>query len=467
MACIFSLPNELIDLTSTFLTNGDVESLTRTCRELYDDALPMLYRAITLQCEARTVNDHPTIICLLRSFVGRPDLTKLVRNITVCGTARFEWTLSVASIKLLHSILYRLDLKRPIHSIMLEKAECLHIECFFTLLYDPSSVTALLVAQCTQIRTLSIPAVFLTNDRWFLILLQGQLSTSLATSHSPFDHLKSLTVKHDEKSIMVPPHLAEFLSSFSALPDLSTLDLSSMAACYRGTLHTNPSCLVLNVAEKLTALHLRRTELPASTVRQMLQCSPRLRSLTYDYIYTSIELDLDELRAGLGYVKSTLEDLTVYINVFSCTDVHGNRNFFLRGRLGSLGFLTALRKLSTSTPLLLYNLKSCSYDISTMLPLRLEQLIIQNEWDLTEDAFHYHGLGSCTTFANFARVLVSSFLQGDRCRTPTFNVIMPHLRSVAFDTRVRRIEIDVVKLRHCLEAGRPISEDVVVIPCVS
>ena len=81
MASILSLPNELNDLTAIHLATGDIDSLMSTCHSLHSSAIPALYNTFTLVLSEETVNGHPKVLCLLRSFVERPRTARMVRKL--------------------------------------------------------------------------------------------------------------------------------------------------------------------------------------------------------------------------------------------------------------------------------------------------------------------------------------------------------------------------------------------------
>ncbi|UPX10402.1 uncharacterized protein EKO05_0001064 [Ascochyta rabiei] len=155
--------------------------------------------------------------------------------------------------------------------------------------------------------------------------------------------------------------------------------------------------------------------MPASAVKQMLQCTPRLKSFVYEYFRTSSTLELDHLHTGIEYVRSTLEDLTVRIGIAEAITVEpsGRAREVLCGKLGSLRSFSALKKRSTSffAPFgQIVDIQAAVYDLSSMLPPHLEHLLIADDlWNL--------------------RILI------DKTRLCPFKVATPELQKSSADLR--------------------------------
>ncbi|KAF9701154.1 hypothetical protein EKO04_001103 [Ascochyta lentis] len=389
MASIFSLSTELIDSIAIYLATSDIEKLTRTCRSLHKSARPALYRTVTLDPMALTVNKRPRIICLLRSFMGRPELSSSTRNMVICGDL-YGWTDPNDSWSSEATHLEGCGFTTADKVVLVMAMVSTQLGALQTAMIRPvcEVITMVMLAHCTRVRTLSIPVMFLLEGPAFQNLTQGRVNTNSAKRRRPFNRLDTLTLTTDDNMIIKTSNVVGIFSSCFALPKLSALYLSSISMLAPSSNHSVSGYATLHIAEKLTTLHLHRSQIPASAVEQILQRTPRLTSFVFDYLCSSIALDLDRLHRALGYVQSTLEDLTVRITISDNITVENlvSVKEACEGKLGSFKSFTALKKLSASFPVF-FGKHMVSLDVinhlPALLPPHLEHLLFADDlWDL-------------------------------------------------------------------------------------
>lgn len=86
MSALGSLPTELKDLITEYLSSEDLLRLSTTCKELYVYALPLAYRTTTLTWAQRPVQHDdvvmsPKLHALLRALVKKPGLATAVKSV--------------------------------------------------------------------------------------------------------------------------------------------------------------------------------------------------------------------------------------------------------------------------------------------------------------------------------------------------------------------------------------------------
>lgn len=154
----------------------------------------------------------------------------------------------------------------------------------------------------------------------------------------------------------------------------------------------------VTTCQTLRELRLVRCQLTEESLSLMLGAAPNLTMLHCDLVldaeYTSGWFELSRVRASLGGLRDSLEDLSLALNLWSSTAIDcGNEGpWGICGSLGSLKGFGCLERLSVSLPVLLGWRVQGSSSLADVLPAGLRSLTITNEmffwwhyeWDVVD-----------------------------------------------------------------------------------
>lgn len=137
--------------------------------------------------------------------------------------------------------------------------------------------------------------------------------------------------------------------------------------------------------QTLRELRLIRCQLTEESLGRVLAAAPKLTTLHCDLVldaeHVSGWFDLGKIRASLDGLRSSLEDLSLALNLWSSTAIDcGEKGLWgIRGSLGSLRDFEHLTRLSVSLPVLLGWHVKCSVKLADVLPASIRSLTITNE----------------------------------------------------------------------------------------
>lgn len=137
--------------------------------------------------------------------------------------------------------------------------------------------------------------------------------------------------------------------------------------------------------ETLSELRLVRCQLAEEGLGRVLTAAPRLAKLHCDLVldaeHVSGWFDLGKIRLSLDGLRSSLEDLSLVLNLWSSTAIDcGEKGpWGIRGSLGSLRDFDHLTRLSVSLPVLLGWHVKYSAKLADVLPAGIRSLAITNE----------------------------------------------------------------------------------------
>lgn len=137
--------------------------------------------------------------------------------------------------------------------------------------------------------------------------------------------------------------------------------------------------------QALRELLLVRCQLTEESLGLVLGAAPSLTTLHCDLVldaeHVSSWFDLGKVRASLGGLKGSVEDLSLSLNLWSSTAIDcGEKGpWGIRGSLGSLRDFDRLTRLSVSLPVLLGWHVEGSSKLADVLPAGIRSLTITNE----------------------------------------------------------------------------------------
>lgn len=137
--------------------------------------------------------------------------------------------------------------------------------------------------------------------------------------------------------------------------------------------------------QTLRELRLVRCQLTEKSLSRVLAAAPNLTTLHCDLVldaeHVSGWFDLGKIRASLDGLRSSLEDFSLALNLWSSTAIDcGEKGpWGIRGSLGSLRDFDHLTKLSVSLPVLLGWHVESSAKLADALPAGIRSLTITNE----------------------------------------------------------------------------------------
>lgn len=137
--------------------------------------------------------------------------------------------------------------------------------------------------------------------------------------------------------------------------------------------------------QTMRELRFVRCQLTEESLGLMLAAAPSLTTLHCDLVldaeHVSGWFDLGKVRASLGGLSGSLEDLSLALNLWSSTaiDCGEEGSWGIRGSLGSLKDFGHLTKLSVSLPILLGWHVEGSSKLAGVLPAGIRSLTITNE----------------------------------------------------------------------------------------
>ncbi|KAG8157873.1 hypothetical protein KVR01_012145 [Diaporthe batatas] len=400
------LPTELVRQVGSCLSTHDALSFCRSSKSIYPLIHPLLFHHVTIRWSPYSAVVPPNITSLLQFMLRNPSYAGYIK------------TLDLPRVVYRSCVAWSRDLKggNPWHwspedkalaRAALEDCHLPHAERWYTAVVEEANlgaIIALVLAQCTNLRHLTVDACFFPNiNEYFTDVLRSAITPSLSQPEPParpplLPSLAHVTVTQDRNLIPhddhEPPSAAppEAFLLFFYLPRLATLHLGfervSFIAwnrqpwdpykLFRWPLATPPR------AATLTSLELDNIVASGYAIEFLLQHTPGLESLVCGFspLDMAPPLNLNDLRRGLDHVRGTLTRLAIRHDVENVKTVDPTaKTGVVHGKLGPLTSLTSLRSLEISPHLLLGEAEAgadphTAPPLGPLLPAGLRSLVL-------------------------------------------------------------------------------------------
>ncbi|EPS26950.1 hypothetical protein PDE_01890 [Penicillium oxalicum 114-2] len=397
-----SCPTEILQLIFNILSPTDYRSLCLVNHNLRAQAEPFLYSQIQwVWQEAQT---PPPIIKLLRSVTVRPHLASYIKSISLDGKSFCNGIYSkrIPTLVDLESETQIEELTAFVRNTHLPYADR-WIRDLVKGTID--AFVALLVAQSSNIQSLSLGPAFTQRSEIIGMVLRTALCSSVETNLPTFPLLEDvsfhLRYREDRARGNKIKNTADVLPLFY-LPALRRLSVSieSSPAFSWPTLHPP-------LTTNLTELDLTRVR--ENCLGGVLAATKNLRSLRWKWYYdfglddevNKPIIDLDQIGAALSHVGATLTDLCIVADF----DIGGNDQCLpgikAEGSIHKILNLVNVRKVQIPWAFLVGFVQDTSKRLIEVIPRNIEYLIITNdlrlqnydgmepswpEWDWTDEA---------------------------------------------------------------------------------
>jgi hypothetical protein len=431
-------PNELKDTIVAHLGRPDLISFSQTCRTLHRYAGAAIYRDIVLtwnshgggpvepsQLTSLASADNPSRVCsLLRTLLQKPSYATLVKTMTFY--ARGD---STAVQSCLMDSSDRTLVKEKIQKLGLQDAA--QWEKAVLEERDLGAVMALLLAQCSNLESLTMDVKFLAHDKdWVSAMFRHAVTSNGQLQIPKFDKLSQMTVttasSNTTEAVLLPFYL----------PKISSLTITDMPESL-GRDQKKSSHAFWPFPEEpqgaaLSSLKLHSSFAAAGTLERLLQSSSNLSTLFYECCLPSSRspLDLDVLKQGLEHVRLTLADLTIRYSLFAdeALDVE-SLSRVVTGSLGTLAGFHSLTGLNISLGVLFGQVSPLDAPpLASVLPPHLQRLTIFDDlWNY--DVYHQWNDGIAMT------ALFRVFLEGAPGEDPCWKEAVPELKIFVLDMR--------------------------------
>ncbi|KXH45126.1 hypothetical protein CSIM01_01255 [Colletotrichum simmondsii] len=260
-----------------------------------------------------------------------------------------------------------------------------------------AQTTAILLSRLPALKKLEVQTYDRNDhDEWtqtrppgdeFLTLL-SHLVASNSVAGSSFSNVETIKVlvptpdgdSANEFNFYV---YAENILPLFYLPQIRTLEVHRLEDGGKSIIwpasHPKPSATILE------ELVLSRCQLSEENVGQLLRASPNLKTFRCGYVidaeYASDWVNLEVLRSSLDTLKSSLEELSFALTLWTSTAIDCGEvgPWGIRGSFGSLKDFSRLTRLSISLPVLLGWETKGSPELADVLPEGLQALTITNE----------------------------------------------------------------------------------------
>lgn len=368
-----TLAPEIKDLIFQHLWTFDLAALASSCKALNIVIAPYLYRTISLAW----VNDYPNaerISHLLRTCIARPDLAAYIDTLKVenerWGDPWEKHDLDEELYGRNWPRTFAAQLGEPTHAVFTEneKRELEHVidsayareDWKRAIIHDKDIIgtTAFLVSRLKNLRSLSIPEIFLQHvpKDWIARSFEAISAQQLDKPGLPrLPHLTRLVLgKRGQYYNDACKEYAEIIPTALSIPTLEHLELwGSYITEYHGHLASKIATVPPQI--HLRSLKFMRTDVPPSLVGVILKTVPKLTSFTYDGYqrFSDGGIRIDDLRTALQHVKSTLTHLCVRADIFDNMDADPQYlDYPIYGSLGRLRDFENLTTLDVSIPIL-------------------------------------------------------------------------------------------------------------------
>ncbi|MCJ1388844.1 hypothetical protein MMC18_001694 [Xylographa bjoerkii] len=404
------LPTEVVENITCNLEDAEtLSALSAVCKALYKISQPVLYKSIDFDIRHHE-GVNPPVHKLLRSFLRSPELALYTRSLRFCGGGAY---LSPNPREPEEGILPEWSTHRSVgqfRSIWDYEDNTGYTQADWTLAHDyiqsfePKQpwieglhqgrldlYVALIIYHAQNLQFLEIGFDFQLDVE----LLVGMLGAIPFTKTMPwFDQLHEVCYSrpyYNHSPEISSPLRAENILPLLYLPSIKVLNASI----------GNPETFSWPAAEAPRCLSLTVLELHASTLREdhlihLLRAAPNLKGLMYKHSVDEQQeetghsiFDCTKLRQALNQVRSTLERLTVSVDIDSS---YGVGEIETRGDLGPLLDFPKLKFLDMPPQILLGGSPSPTQPLSPRLPQGLKHLQFsydgQSLWgsDWTEQA---------------------------------------------------------------------------------
>ncbi|OAG03989.1 uncharacterized protein CC84DRAFT_1207214 [Paraphaeosphaeria sporulosa] len=345
MAPFDDLPVELTEAIIVITPLRDLSNLSKTCKRIRAIALRTMFRRIDFQWNSNNPRGPP-VTALLRSILENPDLGKNVKEVV----------LQAVNYRGFQAPGFNGDILLPAHTHRIpaydwemfekalegcpceEKGEC---DDPTTREGNLNAGIGVLISYCTRVESLSIDIELLMHNYRLPAMLRSTLYRYLGPwgKQSWFEKLNQVTITHTDAHYRTPRDHGRNEANYAEnlpvptqtylylfyLPNVKTLDMSffpnvsASEGIQKDTLrHTVWPFPKAPLAFTLTTLRLRRSPALPETLMLLLATTPSLVTLDYDMFvpFEKAPVCLATLRQALEYVRFTLKDLAVRIEIF-------------------------------------------------------------------------------------------------------------------------------------------------------
>lgn len=397
MANIASLSSELLEHILHYAGRGDLSKASMSCKRIRDRALPLLYRNIDWTWnKSEHGSSHPPSHLLIRSIVESSTLGDLVRNVNIQAInfrIRDKLMLPAKGCKLDPFALSNVDQA-------ITDAELPHPKLWQDAIADGSidATVAFFLTRLPNLRRLVIGPDFLTKNDFLTMAFMHILTASPSASITRFELLEHVnlgagivfdqdwshhSILYDINQYLPFFHLPKLQSAEMVMPDLRELPNRDNKYSWPDVQPLiwpleSPPCAV-----RLNSLRLRHSRASLSMLDSILEITPNLRTLEYDYwCEFGKSLDCNKLAQSLTRVRDApLTNLVIGFSPFcDGIDVSERGEEMLLSSLGaSLKTFTKLETLEISLAVLLGWDGDSSARLVDVLPQGLRRICFRDD----------------------------------------------------------------------------------------
>ncbi|KAI8677582.1 F-box domain-containing protein [Fusarium sp. Ph1] len=393
---ILDFPTEVQLAIAELLPLCDLSALSMTSKGLRHLTEPLIYSSIRMTW---TLQDHPTIILLLRTILDRPDLGSHVRRLELDGEGFFEredqdtdrQPAALPNIVPLQAE----KLSQAVESARVEERTSSWTHEAQS--GSPDAVAAFLLSLLPNLEWLSFSCNWTSKVKYIGLVFRSTLFKTPKDSSLPrsltYESLKhvKLVPRVDEEDYPAPENTLDALSLFY-LPNIEHISVSiDNPIEFTWPSSTPPNPLLLS---SLELYRIRETRL-----EPLLSALKNLRKLRYNWFYQPFVdpkvsdrvVRLDKMAAALVELKDTLTDLEITGEIQPAMN-YGQYDppaITLQSSLNQLSQLYKLRRMSVPWVFVMGMTKPSPGRIGSILPPSLEDLELagyvwctdDNEWD--------------------------------------------------------------------------------------
>lgn len=490
MAALMLLPNELVGMILQHLTTVDLVRLTGTCRALHKSLTPQIYehlkltwsnadgqhqnqRRIDLLSLLRILKENLTYADLVRTLTFRAENWSVPAQPEENGYSSIvkipgwwgEQELNNENEALLRRIAQDLELDPGDDWINNDESRSWSQDCQGLHSNERLSVLMLLIiAQCSKLKSLNIPIPFMVgimvgndgaDERNSNDTLKTLIPKGIAASHPKASWMSNLrtvrlTCEGSDPSGVEEPMtgLDEIALNRFYLPRLEELEIDHLSDpfsedVWEDTDHEEKDRLVFfwsvprrepPIAKYLKTLRLIRCTAPSEALDALLEQTPVLEVLEYDYQDVDPQQPhmLSRVKDALKHVQRTLKSFTFHFEIFLHSGRHDHPSELhnvVDGGFGSFHDYHALMYLEISLQTLIglsgwsYSHKVLDIPLADALPPNLQHLTV------TDNLYGYSDFVCC--FEDVAAMAIfERYIAAGEWKTAT-----PHLKKFKYDLR--------------------------------
>ncbi|KAI8671881.1 F-box domain-containing protein [Fusarium keratoplasticum] len=393
---ILDFPTEVQLAIAELLPLCDLSALSMTSKGLRHLTEPLIYSSIRMTW---TLQDHPTIVLLLRTILERPELGSYIRRLKLDGEGFLQpsrqWIAQNPAALPNIVLLQAEKLSRAADSAGVEENTGSWVHEAQS--GSPNAVVAFLLSLLPNLEWLSLSCNWTNEIKYIGLVFKSALCKTAMDGFPPrlpvYESLKhvELAPRVDTDHFLDPENTLDALSLFY-LPNIEHLSV-----CIDNPIEFSWPCSTPPNPLLLTSLELDRIR--ETRLEPLLSALKSLRKLQYNWFYQA-DMDpkvsnrvvkLDTMAAALAVLRDTLTELTITGETQPALSMgeYDPPDITFQGSLGQLSQLHKLKRMNIPWLFLMGMTESPPGRIDFNLPPNVENLALpgdlfevdSNEWD--------------------------------------------------------------------------------------